>query len=86
MHTKDKLAQALTEAGAPVCRAAPARHRRRATATPNKNATNNEPRGASRAMLLKMLRGMPGFRPSSLAPPIRWTVPGLETTTSRRCF
>jgi hypothetical protein len=50
-------------------------YRRRATAIPNGNATNSEPRGASRAMLLKMLNGMPGFRPLSIALPIRWTVP-----------
>jgi hypothetical protein len=45
---------------------APARYRRRATATPNKNAANSEPRGASRAMLLKMLNGILGFRPLSM--------------------
>jgi hypothetical protein len=50
-------------------------HRRRATAIPSRNATNSEPRGASRAMLLKMLNGMPGFRPASIAPLTRWTVP-----------
>ena len=43
-------------------------HRRRAMATPSRNATNSEPRGASRAMLLKMLNGMQGFRPASIAP------------------
>jgi hypothetical protein len=37
------------------------RHRRRATATPNRNAINSEPRGASRTILLKMLNGIPGF-------------------------
>ena len=46
---------------------AAAPYRRRATATPNRNATSSEPSGASRAMLLRMLRGMPGFRPVSMA-------------------
>src|SRR5271166_3115926 len=35
--------------------APPNPHRRRATATPSRNATKSEPRGASRAILLKML-------------------------------
>jgi len=56
--------------------------RRRATATPNRNATNSEPRGASRAMLLKMLNGIPGFRPASIASPTRWTVPFTASETS----
>src|ERR1700680_2556370 len=55
-------------------RAPPNHHRRRATATPNRNATSSEPRGASRAMLLKMLNGIPGFRPVSIASPIGWAV------------
>jgi hypothetical protein len=38
-------------------------HRRRATATPNRNATNSEPSGASRAILLKMLNGILAFDP-----------------------
>jgi hypothetical protein len=58
------------------------RYRRRATAIPNKNATSSEPRGASRAMLLKMLNGMPGFRPSSIAAPIRCAVPFTASETS----
>jgi len=57
-------------------------HRRRATATPNRNATNSEPSGASRAMLLKMLNGIPGFRPASIASPTRWTVPFTASETS----
>jgi hypothetical protein len=59
-------------------------HRRRATATPNRNATNSEPRGASRAMLVKMLNGIPGLRPASIAPLIRWTVPFTASETSAR--
>ncbi len=39
------------------------RHRRRATRTPSRNAINNEPSGASRAILLRILNGIPGFRP-----------------------
>src|SRR5258705_1619365 len=58
------------------------RYRRRATAIPNKNATSSEPRGASRAKLLKMLNGMPGFRPSSIAAPIRCAVPFTASETS----
>jgi hypothetical protein len=54
-------------------------HRRQATATPNKNATNSEPSGASRAMLLK---GIPGFRPDSIASPTRWTVSFTASETS----
>src|ERR1035441_10427527 len=50
-------------------------YRRRATATPNRNAINSDPRGASRAMLLKMLNGMPGFRPASIASLTRLIVP-----------
>src|SRR5450759_1438631 len=50
-------------------------HRRRATATPNRNAINSDPRGASRAILLKMLNGMPGFRPASIASLTRLAVP-----------
>jgi hypothetical protein len=50
-------------------------HRRRATATPTRNAINSEPRGASRAILLKMLNGMPGFRPASIASLTRLAVP-----------
>jgi hypothetical protein len=44
-----------------------------AKATPNRNAANSEPKGASRAMLLKMLNGIPGFRPVSSTSPIRST-------------
>ena len=33
-------------------------------------------------MLLKMLNGMPGFRPLSIASPIRWTVPFTASETS----
>ena len=65
-------------------RRAPNHHRRRATATPNRNATNSEPRGASRAMLLKMLDGIPGFRPASIAPLTRWTVPSRLRRLPRR--
>ena len=43
-------------------------YRRRATAAPNRNATNSEPRGASRAMLLKMLNGMPRLQPCLCVP------------------
>jgi hypothetical protein len=57
-------------------------HRRRATATPNRNATNSEPRGASRAILLKMLNGIPGFRPASIAPLTLLTVPFTSSETS----
>src|SRR5664279_2303427 len=65
-------------------RDAPPNHqRRRATATPNKNAINSEPRGASRAILLKMLNGIPGFRPASIAPLTRWTVPFTASETFR---
>jgi hypothetical protein len=60
----------------------PSHHRRRATATPNRNATNSEPSGASRATLLKMLNGIPGFRPASIAPLTRWTVPFTASETS----
>jgi len=57
-------------------------YRRRATATPNRNATNSEPRGASRAILLKILNGIPGFRPASIAPLTRLTVPFTASETS----
>jgi hypothetical protein len=57
-------------------------YRRRATAIPNKNATSSDPRGASRAMLLRMLNGMPGFLPASMASPIRWAVPLTAPETS----
>src|SRR5450631_199829 len=57
-------------------------HRRRATATPNRKAINSEPRGASRAILLKMLNGIPGFRPASIAPLTRLTVPFTASETS----
>src|ERR1700732_4888075 len=56
--------------------------RRRAMATPNRNATNSEPRGASRAILLKMLNGIPGLRPASIAPLTRLTVPFTASETS----
>jgi hypothetical protein len=51
-------------------------------ATPNRNATNSEPRGASRTILLKMLNGIPGFRPASIAPLTRLAVlfTALETS------
>ena len=49
--------------------------RRRATATPSKNATSSEPSGASRAMLLSMLSGMPGFLPFSIASLTRLAAP-----------
>src|SRR5450759_1128767 len=62
--------------------APPNHHRRRATATPNRNAINSEPRGASRAILLKMLNGIPGFRPASIAPLTRLTVPFTASETS----
>jgi hypothetical protein len=51
-------------------------------ATPNRKATNSEARGASRAMLLKMLSGIPGLRPASIAPATRWTVPFTASETS----
>jgi hypothetical protein len=44
-----------------------ASHRRRATATPSRKAISSDPSGASRAMLLMTLRGMPGFLPVSMA-------------------
>jgi hypothetical protein len=53
---------------------APNHQRRRATATPNKNVINSEPRGASRAILLKMLNGIAGLRRASIASLTRWTV------------
>src|SRR6476660_5079641 len=56
--------------------------RRRATATPSKNATNSEPSGASRAMLLRMLSGMPGFLPFSIASPTRLAAPLTASDTS----
>jgi hypothetical protein len=56
--------------------------KRRPTATPNKNAINSEPRGASRVILLKMLNGIPGFRPASIASLTRWTVPFTASETS----
>jgi len=59
-----------------------AHQRRRATATPNRNATNSEPSGASRATLLKILNGIPGFRPASIAPLTLWTVPFTASETS----
>ena len=62
--------------------APPNHQRRRATATPNRSAINSEPRGASRAILLKMLNGIPGFRPASIAPLTRWTVPFTASETS----
>jgi hypothetical protein len=62
--------------------APPNHQRRRATATPNKNAINSELRGASRAILLKMLNGIPGFRPASIASLTRWTVPFTASETS----
>jgi hypothetical protein len=62
--------------------ARPNHYRRRATATPNRNAINSEPRGASRAILLKMLNGIPGFRPASIAPLTRLTVPFTASETS----
>jgi transposase len=34
------------------------------------------------AMLLKMLNGIPGFRPASIAPLTRWTVPFTASETS----
>jgi hypothetical protein len=49
---------------------------------PNRKATNSEPSGASRAMLLKMLKGIPGFRPASIVPLIRFTVPFTASETS----
>jgi hypothetical protein len=55
---------------------------RRATATPNKKAMRSEPRGASRAMLLKMLNGIPGLRPASIAPLTRRAVPFAASETS----
>ncbi len=57
-------------------------YQRRATATPNRNAARSEPSGASRAMLLKMLKGMPGFFPASMAPPILLAVPLTASDTS----
>src|SRR5258707_3632651 len=50
------------------------RHRRRATRTPSRNATSSEPSGASRAILLRILNGIPGFRPASIALPTRCAV------------
>jgi hypothetical protein len=43
------------------------RRPRRATAIPNRNAINSDPRGASRATLLRMLSGIPGFLAASIA-------------------
>src|SRR5579883_1505633 len=57
-------------------------HRRRARATPNRNAIIREPRGASRAILLRMLNGIPGLRPASIAPLTRLTVPFTASETS----
>jgi hypothetical protein len=42
-------------------------HRRRVTAAPNRKATSSEVSGASRVTLLKMLNGIPGLRPRSMA-------------------
>jgi hypothetical protein len=44
-----------------------ASHRRRATATPSRKAISSDPSGASRAIFLSTLRGMPGFLPVSMA-------------------
>ena len=44
-----------------------ASHRRRATAIPSRNAISSDPNGASRARLLRRLRGIPGFLPVSIA-------------------
>src|SRR6185312_2887547 len=59
-------------------------HRRRAKATPKRNATNSEPIGASRAILLRMLKGIPGFRPASIAPFTRSTDPLTAFETSAK--
>jgi hypothetical protein len=59
-----------------------AAQRRRATALPSKKPTNSEPRGASFAMLLRMLSGMPGFRPFSIASPTRPAAPRTASETS----
>src|SRR3954447_9168716 len=56
--------------------------RRRATATPSRKATNSEPSGASRAILLRMLSGMPGFLPFSIASPTRLAAPLTASDTS----
>ncbi len=57
-------------------------HRRRATAMPKRKATNSEPSGASRAMLLKTLNGIPGLRPASIVSLILFTVPITASETS----
>jgi hypothetical protein len=50
----------------------PNHHRQRATATPNKNATNSKPKGASRAMLLKLLSGIVPERTRSRLANVVW--------------
>lgn len=74
--------RAVSHLYSPGRSARPNHHRRRATATPNRNAINSEPSGASRAILLKMLNGIPGLRPTSIAPLTRWTVPFTASETS----
>src|ERR1700690_158774 len=58
------------------------RYLRLATATPSKNAIRSDPNGASRAMLLNTLSGIPGLRPESTASPILFAVPFTASATS----
>lgn len=57
-------------------------HRRRAKAIPSRKAASREPSGASRAMLLRMLRGIPGFRPAWIAPDTLSAAPRKVSATS----